>query len=145
MKTSRTISIAFLTIFAAAATVTAQVPDDPAEADLKNTPMTKILPLPKADKPAAKKKKKAKKPAPKPVSEYKFERIDHMPAYTFDKQTNPIIKGVKPKKKAVKSKKAAAKPAPKLKAPLPADGQEDGKLQFPEGDDQQPPQDQQEE
>ncbi|HBB67513.1 MAG: hypothetical protein A2X28_00860 [Elusimicrobia bacterium GWA2_56_46] len=65
----------------------------------------------------AKKKivKKKKKPGAKPVSEYKFDRIDHVPAYTFDKQTNPIIKGAKPKKK--KPSKNKKNPPKKTSAP----------------------------
>ena len=152
MKTNKTSSAA-LFIFLAAAPLAAQLPHDLAEADRKNSPERQIRLLPKAAPPVVNKKKKGKKPAPKPVSEYKFARIEHVPAYKFDKKTNPIVKGAKPKKKPAKKpgaprkNAAAAKPAPKLNPGTPAAGagKDDGKLQFPEGNSQQPQQDQPEE
>src|SRR3989339_253773 len=57
-------------------------------------------------------KKKTKKSAVKPVSEYRFNQIDSIPTYKFDKQTNPIIKAAgrkgKTSKKAAPNRKAAA-------------------------------------
>jgi hypothetical protein len=152
MKKNRTISAA-LFISLAAAPLAAQLPHDLAEADRKNSPERQIRLLPKATPPVVNKKNKGKKPAPKPASEYKFERIDTKPAYTFDKKTNPIIKEPRPKKKAVKkpapekAASSAAGTAAKTKGAPPAGGagQDDGKLQFSNGASQPPPQDQPEE
>jgi hypothetical protein len=154
MKKTSTILVTLLTFFAAAAvTVTAQLPHDLSEADRKNSPDRQIKLLPKAAPLPDKKKKKGKTPAAKTASEYKFERIDHKPAYTFDKKTNPIIKEAKPKKKAAKKtvsgKKAAAaaKPAPKTQTVNTAGGEEqkDGGPIFPEQNSQQSTQTQPEE
>jgi len=99
-----------------------------------------LLPKPAKPAPAGKKKdnnkkKKAKKTPPPPVSEYKFNRIDRPPVYTFDKKTNPIIKEPKPRKKPSAGKKSsAAKPA------ADRTEKEEDKLDFGTGGGQ-PPQD----
>ena len=133
MKITSIIVVTLFTFLSAAAvTVTAQLPRDQAEADRKNSPDKKIRLLPKPPQ-TDKKKNKGKKPAVKTASEYKFERIDHKPAYTFDKKTNPIIKEPKPKKKAVKKPipaKTAAKPAPKKQTANP-DGEAEQKEEGP--------------
>jgi hypothetical protein len=105
-------------------------------------------PAPPAVKKSAKKKpvKKAKKQEQNTDSEYKFAAVDRIPAYTFDKHTNPIIKEDKPKKKPAKKKSAAKKPAAKKPAPgiqEPPEGAETGQQPPPLQDDQAPPQDDQ--
>ncbi len=115
----------------------AQDSGTPPETSTESAP--RQAPVKKAVRKPAKKKKK---PAPKPVSEYKFNQIDTVPTYKFDKQTNPIIKA-KPKKKTVKKaavKKAAApRPAAKLKKAPPID--DSGQVQqgeLPQAPPQQP-------
>lgn len=76
---------------------------------------------PAAKKVPAKKKARKKKPAP-PVSEYKFNSGESVPAYKFDKRANPIIKEKKKKKPAKKSatgKSGQGQPAAKLKTTKP--------------------------
>jgi hypothetical protein len=75
--------------------------------------------------PAAKKapgkkavKKKARKKIKKAVSEYKFDKIEHIPTYKFDKKTNPIMTPPATKKKASKKSKPANK-APLAQAAAP--------------------------
>jgi len=119
MKKIKYISGVALAIFAATALlVSAQDSATPAETPAESAPAETPAPVKKAKKPA----KKKKKPAPKPVSEYKFTQIDPVPAYKFDKQTNPIIKTKAKKKTAKKAavKKAAAA-TPKLKKTAPID------------------------
>ena len=139
MKYFKIILGASLAIFAGGALlVSTQDPGTPPEASTESAPTETKAPVKKAKKPV----KKKKKPAPKPVSEYKFSQIDTIPAYKFDKQTNPIIKAP-PKKKAAKKavvkKAASSQPAAKLKKapPIDADGQvKQGAL--PEAPPQQP-------
>lgn len=136
MRRIKGISIFLMAAFLGAGmTVYAQDMTTPPETSMESAPAETPAPVKKA-----KKAKKKKKPAPKPVSEYKFTQIDTVPAYKFDKQTNPIIKA-KPKKKTVK--KAAVKKAdsatPKLKKTpgLDADGElKQGEL--PQAPPQQP-------
>lgn len=102
-----------------------------------------------AKKPVKKKaKKKIRKPAAQTISEYKFGKIDHIPAYKFDKKANPILPAAKPAKKTskqAKGGKAAAKTAvrQKINAPTSMEGggqqQQQGDQQQQQGD-QQPPQ-----
>jgi hypothetical protein len=114
MKTIKFTFVAVLLAIFAAAALSIRAQDKPVS-DKEISGEEKIKLMPKAAPPPAKKaavKKKIKKPAPKPVSEYKFDKIEQIPAYTFDKQTNPIIKGAKP------VQKPAAKPGT-VKKPLP--------------------------
>ncbi len=148
MKKSSIIAITVFMIFAAAAAL----PDKSSSGNLKNTSEPQIKLLPKTEPRQAKRKTKRKKAAPKPVSEYKFGRIDHKPAYKFDKKTNPIVKKPKPKKSAAKKARPVKNKAPAKKAAAaprtkPADGaeQDDGKLKFYGENTQPPPQDQPEE
>lgn len=60
-----------------------------------------VKPAPK--KPAPKKKPKKKKKVP-PPSEYKFDAVEKVETYKFDKKANPIVK-----KKPAKKKPAAKK------------------------------------
>jgi len=110
MKKFKHIFIFSLATFVSAAlTIHAQDAAGPSSAPVKSAAPEKKS---QAKKKIAKKKKKS---GAKPVSEYKFDRIDHMPAYTFDKQTNPIIKSARPKKK--KPSKNKKNPPRKISAP----------------------------
>ncbi len=119
MKRIKNVLAGLLMIFAAAALmVSAQDTGTPPETSTESVPQK--APVKKAGKPA----KKKKKPAPKPVSEYRFNQTDSIPAYKFDKQTNPIIKArpkKKPAKKAAVKKAGAPKAAPKPKKQPPSD------------------------
>lgn len=63
-------------------------------------------PAPK--KPAPKKKPKKKKKVP-PPSEYKFDAVEKVETYKFDKKANPIVKKKPAKKKPAAKKGEAAK------------------------------------
>ena len=126
MKRIKGISIFLMAVFLGAVlAVYAQDSETPAETSTATqkdgAPAETKAPVKKAKKAV----KKKKKPAPKPVSEYKFSQISTVPTYKFDKQTNPIIKaGPKKKtaKKAAAKKAAAPKAAPKLKKEPAIDG-----------------------
>lgn len=101
--------------------IQAQDSGTPPETSTESAPAETKPPVKKAAKKPAKKKKK---PAPEPASEYKFNQIDSVATYKFDKQNNPIIKAVPKKKTAKKAavKKAGApQSAPKLKKQPPMD------------------------
>ena len=126
MKTTTIRAVLFLLCAGSAAAIFAQtrlrIPEKldgdtriavPAERTKHSDEDIKLLP-----KPPGKKKRSGNKSGArrrKPASEYKFERIDNMPAYKFDRKTNPIIKGGRRVKraasKAVKKKGPALKPS----------------------------------
>jgi len=124
MKKIKGIFLFLLAVFLGAAlAVHAQDSEASAEPAKETAPSEKKAPV-KKKSPA---KKKPKKSTVKPVSEYRFNQIDSVPAYKFDKQTNPIIKtsGRKGKtsKKTVPNKKPAAdQPIQKLKPAPPISG-----------------------
>lgn len=74
-------------------------PADEAAAPKEEAP---VKPAPK--KPAPKKKPKKKKKVP-PPSEYKFDAVEKVETYKFDKRANPIVK----EKKKKPAKKQPAK------------------------------------
>ncbi|MFA6434569.1 MAG: hypothetical protein WCW52_07735 [Elusimicrobiales bacterium] len=141
LKNTFIVSLSLLTAGALPATLTppaaAQDSQSLAEtgedstAPAKKTP-AKTAAKKKAEKAAQKKTaKKAKKKKLKTASEYKFEKVDSIPAYKFDKKANPIIKKDSPAKKTGKAGKnapaapkagAAAQPQQKLNIQPPQEG-----------------------
>lgn len=111
MKKIKIVSAIALAMLAAAALlVSAQDPGTSTGTSKESVPSGKTAP---AKKPAKKKAvKKTRKRPPPPASEYRFDKIDSIPSYRFDKKANPIMKDVKPGKKPAKAAKggnAAAK------------------------------------
>gem|GEM_PF-5077198 len=142
----------------AAGGLMAQAQDQREESASKVLEKVTLLPKPAApaDKSGKKPAKKKKKRASPESSEYKFSAFEPIPAYTFDKYTNPIIKEKKPKKKPAKKKPAPKKAAVKERPAAPPDqtppadegGEEEQQMppgeqqQMPPSDDQQTPPDQ---
>jgi hypothetical protein len=141
MKKTIILSISASALFTAAV-LTAITPAPAAAAETDKTLMVPemIKPLPK-DPPKKPVKKKGKKRPPEPVSEYKFDKIEHIPTYKFDKKTNPIIKEPKTKKKAAKKaapgKKAAPAAQPSSKTFTPPADSNAGQQEQAYGEDQQ--------
>lgn len=113
--------------FAALITLGLRFPAMAQEGDAKEPVAGSVLaetvkkPVVALKKKPAKKKKKVK--PPEQASEYKFQALDTPPAYTFDKQANPIIRkktlaaeGSKKNKKskAGGAKRTAEQPLPRL-------------------------------
>ncbi len=131
MKRIKNIFIISLVVFAAAALlVSARNSQASTETTNKSaTPAKKGL----KKKPV---KKKTGASARKPASEYKFDKVDSVPTYKFDKNANPIIKKSKPNQKSAgKAAASKAEAAPqtqqKLKLQLPPDdgGRQQGEQQ----------------
>ncbi len=89
----------------------------PAPAQDEQPPAGSSAPSEAPKKKAPAKKKAAKKKKAAPVSEYKFDAVEAMPAYKFDKDSAPITKDKK--KAAPKAAKKTAKKGPKKAAKKP--------------------------